>query len=104
MATDRARVVIGWALVALAIGVLLGTRRAQSGQRLQVAAPALLGMAAAFTLVAVAWLLAHPAGIVPVMGTNTLERIAALDDALRVELDLEDWFILYTAALGHEVP
>lgn len=53
---------------------------------------------------AVAWLLAHPAGIVPVMGTNTLERIAALDDALRVELDLEDWFILYTAALGHDVP
>jgi len=41
----------------LGIGVLLGTRRAQSGQRLQVATPALLGMAAAFTLVAVAGLL-----------------------------------------------
>lgn len=53
---------------------------------------------------AVAWLLAHPAGIVPVMGTNTLERIAALDDALRVDLDTEDWFILYSAALGHDVP
>ncbi len=53
---------------------------------------------------AVAWLLAHPAGIVPVMGTNTMARIAALDDALQMELDLEDWFILYTAALGHDVP
>ncbi|MBA4491440.1 aldo/keto reductase [Paracoccus sp. S1E-3] len=53
---------------------------------------------------AVAWLLAHPAGIVPVMGTNTMERIAALNEALRIQLDPEDWFILYTAALGHDVP
>ena len=53
---------------------------------------------------AVAWLLAHPAGIVPVMGTNTLDRIATLDAALKVDLDLQDWFILYSAALGHDVP
>ena len=53
---------------------------------------------------AVAWLLAHPAKIIPVMGTNTLDRIAALGDALKIQLDLEDWFILYTAALGHDVP
>lgn len=53
---------------------------------------------------AVAWLLAHPAGIVPVMGTNNLSRIAHLSDALKVRLDREDWFILYSAALGHEVP
>ncbi|MFD1795868.1 oxidoreductase [Paracoccus aurantiacus] len=54
--------------------------------------------------VAIAWLLVHPAGIVPVMGTNTLERIARLDDALAVELDTQDWFTLYAAALGHDVP
>lgn len=53
---------------------------------------------------AVAWLLAHPAEIVPVMGTNTLDRIASLGAALQVPMSLEDWFILYTAALGHEVP
>ena len=53
---------------------------------------------------AVAWLLAHPAGILPVMGTNTLSRIATLTDAFNVQLDREDWFILYQAALGHEVP
>ncbi|WBU65716.1 aldo/keto reductase [Paracoccus aerodenitrificans] len=52
---------------------------------------------------AIAWLLAHPAEIVPVMGTNTLSRIASLSDALTVELSREDWFILYTAAIGHEV-
>ncbi|MEM0935416.1 MAG: aldo/keto reductase [Pseudomonadota bacterium] len=53
--------------------------------------------------VAVAWLLAHPARILPVLGTNTLSRIAALSDALKVEMDRQTWFLLYTAALGREV-
>nr|WP_085792840.1 aldo/keto reductase [Roseivivax jejudonensis] len=54
--------------------------------------------------VAVAWLLAHPARILPVMGTNTIERIRQLGDAEKVTLDRETWFELYTLALGHEVP
>ncbi|MEX0276783.1 MAG: aldo/keto reductase family oxidoreductase [Ruegeria sp.] len=54
--------------------------------------------------VAVAFLLAHPAGILPVMGTNNLDRIKGLSDALKVNLDRESWFRLYEAALGHEVP
>lgn len=54
--------------------------------------------------VAVAWLLAHPANIMPVMGTNNLNRIKALSDALKVEMTRELWFQLYTAALGNEVP
>lgn len=54
--------------------------------------------------VAVAWLLAHPANIMPVMGTNNINRIRALSDALKVNMDRETWFELYTAALGTEVP
>lgn len=54
--------------------------------------------------VATAWLLAHPARIMPVMGTNTISRIKSLSDALKVEMDRETWFELYTAALGKEVP
>jgi len=54
--------------------------------------------------VAVAWLLAHPARILPVMGTNNLDRIRALSDAWQVEMDRQTWFELYTRALGHEVP
>ena len=53
---------------------------------------------------AVAWLLAHPANIMPVMGTNNINRIKALSDALKVKMDRETWFELYTAALGNEVP
>ncbi len=54
--------------------------------------------------VAVAWLLRHPALVLPVMGTNTLRRIKGLSDALKVTIDRETWFEIYTAALGHEVP
>jgi predicted oxidoreductase len=54
--------------------------------------------------VAVAWLLAHPAGIVPVVGTNNLERMARLGDSLKVQMDLEAWYALWTLAAGKEVP
>ncbi|WP_296642526.1 aldo/keto reductase [Roseinatronobacter sp.] len=54
--------------------------------------------------VAIAWLLAHPARILPVLGTNSLERIARIADATRVMLSREDWFELWTAAAGQEVP
>ncbi|SEW18166.1 Predicted oxidoreductase [Cognatiyoonia koreensis] len=54
--------------------------------------------------IAIAWLLAHPAQIMPVMGTNDLARIKTLSAASKVTLDRQDWYELYTAALGHEVP
>lgn len=56
-----------------------------------------------WSAVAVAWLLRHPAGIVPVLGTNSLSRIGAIADAARVEMDRQTWFELYTDALGREV-
>ena len=52
---------------------------------------------------AVAWLLHHPAGILPVMGTNNPGRIARLSDAVRVPMDRQTWYELYTLALGREV-
>jgi len=54
--------------------------------------------------IAVAWLLAHPSKIMPVMGTNSLERIAGLGKAMDITIDRETWFELYTAAMGQEVP
>ena len=55
------------------------------------------------TAVAVAWLLAHPAQIIPVLGTNTLARIERLSEAFDVTIDRETWFKIYTASLGQEV-
>ena len=52
---------------------------------------------------AVAWLLAHPARILPVLGTNNLSRIQALDAACSIAMDRETWFEIYEAANGCEV-
>jgi predicted oxidoreductase len=57
-----------------------------------------------WTAVAVAWLLHHPGNVIPVLGTNTLSRIATISDALRVPMDRQTWYELYTLAQGHEVP
>ena len=56
------------------------------------------------TSVAVAWLLAHPARILPVMGTNNLDRIATFSKATTLIIDRQTWYEIYTAALGEEVP
>lgn len=53
--------------------------------------------------VAVGWLLAHPAGILPVLGTNRVDRIRRMAEAARVEMDRQTWFRLYSLALGTEV-
>ena len=55
------------------------------------------------TAVAIAWLLAHPSRILPVIGTNSLERIKGMSDALDVKMDRQTWYEIYTAALGREV-
>ncbi|WP_050522185.1 aldo/keto reductase [Pseudorhodobacter wandonensis] len=52
---------------------------------------------------AVAWLLHHPARIIPVMGTNSLARISTIGAAMDIKLDRQTWFELYTMVLGHEV-
>jgi predicted oxidoreductase len=57
-----------------------------------------------WTAAAVAWLLHHPAKVIPVLGTNTLSRIATISDALKVPMDRQTWYELYTLAQGHEVP
>jgi len=55
-----------------------------------------------WSAVAVAWLLRHPAGILPVMGTNSLPRIARLSDATKINMDRQTWFELYSLALGRD--
>lgn len=54
--------------------------------------------------VALAWLLAHPAGIVPVIGTGRSERVASATNALALELSREQWFTIWCASSGTDVP
>lgn len=56
------------------------------------------------TAVAVSWLMHHPVQILPVMGSNQLERIAHFGDAVRVPMDRQTWFEIYELANGQEVP
>lgn len=53
---------------------------------------------------AYAWLLTHPANIVPVVGTNSIDRIKALSQVAALQIDRETWFEIYAAALGQDVP
>jgi predicted oxidoreductase len=52
---------------------------------------------------ALAWLMAHPAGIVPVVGSSQPQRLAQAAAAVQVQMGREDWFRLWSAALGREV-
>ena len=84
----------------LAGGQLLASARAPLGRLLSRMAK---DAGCDWSAVALAWLLHHPAGILPVIGTNDPARIAAAPDALRVPMDRQTWFELYSAALGREV-
>jgi len=52
----------------------------------------------------ISWILKHPAGILPVIGTTDPERIKISTQSLSFEMELQDWFALWTAALEKEVP
>lgn len=54
--------------------------------------------------VQLAWLLRHPAGLQPVVGTTDAARLAACCQADTVELSREEWYALLTAARGAPVP
>jgi predicted oxidoreductase len=60
--------------------------------------------AASIEQVALAWLLAHPARIVPVLGSTRIERVRDAAGALAFALDRLQWFALWEAANGRPVP
>ncbi|MEL6944216.1 MAG: aldo/keto reductase [Bacteroidota bacterium] len=54
--------------------------------------------------IVLAFLLKHPSGILPVLGTVRIERIKAALAAIELELTDEEWFMLWEASMGEEVP
>jgi predicted oxidoreductase len=54
--------------------------------------------------VALAWLLTHPARIVPILGTGKLERIQKAAQAEPLRLSRQQWFSIWSASTGEEVP
>jgi len=51
-----------------------------------------------------AWLLKHPVSMMPVVGSGRIERINHAVDALKIDMSLEQWYRIYIAALGKELP
>ncbi len=51
-----------------------------------------------------AWILKHPAKVIPVAGTVNVARIQALMKAAELELEQEDWFAIWTESMGNKVP
>lgn len=51
-----------------------------------------------------AWVMKHPSKIHPVIGTTTKKRLQAALEAMSIEMELQDWFLLLQASQGHEVP
>ncbi|MBI3191979.1 MAG: aldo/keto reductase [Pedosphaera parvula] len=56
------------------------------------------------TVIALAWLLKHPSGIVPIVGSINPERIQDAALAAEFELSREEWYRLLEAAYGQRLP
>jgi len=56
------------------------------------------------TAIALAWLLRHPAGIVPIIGSTNPEHIREATKALDLLLSREEWYRLMAAAAGKPLP
>lgn len=54
--------------------------------------------------VALAWLLRHPAQLLPVLGTGNKNRLVEAAAAAELTLSREQWFRLWCASVGHDVP
>lgn len=55
-------------------------------------------------IILLSWILQHPAGILPVIGTTNPERIKNSMKAINLKMDLEDWFRIWTESMGTKVP
>ncbi len=55
-------------------------------------------------IIALAWLLEHPAKILPIIGSTSPDRIVAAKEALDVNYTREDWYRLLEARNGQPVP
>ncbi|HEY9054826.1 MAG TPA: aldo/keto reductase [Rectinemataceae bacterium] len=54
--------------------------------------------------IALAWLLRHPSGIMPVLGTSKPSRLADCARATAISLSREEWYSLFAASRGREMP
>jgi predicted oxidoreductase len=54
--------------------------------------------------VLLAFLFKHPSGIIPVIGSTKIERLRSAYQAAKINIEREEWFMLWRASKGHEIP
>ena len=54
--------------------------------------------------IALAFVLGHPAAPIPILGTQRVERIHQAAEALTVKLSRQEWYSLYQAGTGEQLP
>ena len=96
-------------LTPLAWSPLGGGRLAAPTSARDKAATAALQTAAdqagvSLSVAAYSWLMAHPAGIVPIIGSQQVERIAEGAAALTMRWTRTDWYAVFVAARGENLP
>jgi predicted oxidoreductase len=96
-------------LTPLAWSPLGGGRLARAAGERELAVAAALDRVAeqaavSRSIAAYSWLMAHPAGIIPIVGSQQPERIAEAAQALAVRWRREDWYAVLVAARGVPLP
>ncbi|MBJ8027155.1 aldo/keto reductase family oxidoreductase [Bacillus cereus group sp. N21] len=54
-------------------------------------------------IVMYAWLLAHPAKMMPIVGSGKLDRVKSAIAATKLTLDRQQWFTIFESSNGHPV-
>lgn len=54
--------------------------------------------------VALAWILKHPVRFLPILGTGKIERIQSAANSLNLMVTREQWFAIWQASAGCEIP
>jgi predicted oxidoreductase len=59
---------------------------------------------AAIDQIAMAYVMKHPVGFIPILGTGKIDRIQSAVKSLSIELSREQWYRIWEASKGHAVP
>lgn len=51
-----------------------------------------------------AWLLVHPANMMPIVGSGKIERVKTAVEASKLSMTAEQWLRIYVAGMGHNLP
>lgn len=86
------------------IGSVFKEENAQTERLKMLLAELVAKYEATADVILMAWIMKHPAGIIPVSGSTNPDRLKAQMKATQFTLELEDWFAIWTESIGNKVP